>query len=609
MGDYGEGGDSVHFLLIAVKNGLEDAAPHKTGALQSNLLYKMHPMEVAGPHSRRPQTTASQPSAQATTTTRSGEYQLTELKNVGTRSGRIVGNDFERTEKDFPTIEPSIDEELVLSGTTSESQTRDNNDEDFQLRLINAVRENPCLYDPLNEFYRDKPENNKFRLRIWDQIAEDLHWQSDLNSLIDEWDRLRDLYIQRKTERAEDADRLCPDGDFLSESMQWIDEYIFEDAPLSTQSHLSLSPSNAQDVYFNEVNHDVMISGYQQPSQPTTTHQRLAQSESQSGGYILLRQSSPSGGQTTIRVVGGNNAGGESAGTRSGTASTQAQKTATVPATRSQRVQITSSNSQFVQKVSHEGMTVTASGNAGMVGNVKKDTMTMIIDPTTYYTNGAQKMYRLVSVGDVDSGGPPRKRMAVMSKSSASNPQHSGSIANDGSSIDLNSGSSSAAGSRGQLGDDIIIDDGIDERTVVIEQHDSPLLGDSPLSTMMVSGHQAVPRGSQARHMQLSMSDQLRPQTRVVASPQHHSPSLGSGYLQQSQYDADLQFQQFISQNLSLLNDDEKAIAKMHIQKILMDARFGQGTCLRIMQEEEMASQGDAGAPSNARDGSRPLDM
>ncbi|ETN72475.1 hypothetical protein NECAME_18825, partial [Necator americanus] len=154
--------------------------------------------------------------------------------------------------------------------------------------------------------------------------------------------------------------------------MQWIDEYIFEDAPLSTQSHLSLSPSNAQDVYFNEVNHDVMISGYQQPSQPTTTHQRLAQSESQSGGYILLRQSSPSGGQTTIRVVGGNNAGGESAGTRSGTASTQAQKTATVPATRSQRVQITSSNSQFVQKVSHEGMTVTASGNAGMVGNVKK---------------------------------------------------------------------------------------------------------------------------------------------------------------------------------------------------------------------------------------------
>ncbi|EYC32377.1 hypothetical protein Y032_0003g1539 [Ancylostoma ceylanicum] len=581
-------------------------------------------MEVASPHPRRQQSATTQPAGQATSA-RSGEYQLTELKNVPTRSARIVSNDFERTEKDFPTIESSIDEELVLSGTASESQARDSVDEDFQLRLINAVRENPCLYDPLNEFYRDKPENNKFRLRIWDQIAEDLHWQSDLNSLIDEWDRLRDLYIQRKTERAEDAERLCPDGDFLSESMQWIDEYIFEDAPLSTQSHLSLSPSNAQDVYFNDVNHDVMISGYQQPSQPAGTHQRLAQSESQSGGFILLRQSNETGGQTTIRVVGNNSTGGETAA-RSATTSNQTHKTATAPQSgpqRSQRVQITSSSSQFVQKVAHEGMTVTASGNAGMVGSVKKDTMTMIIDPTTYYTNGAQKMYRLVSVADMDSSGhPPRKRMAVMSKSAVSNPQHSASMASDGSSLDLNSGSNSAAGSRGQLGDDIIIDDGIDERTIVIEQHDSdsPLLGDSPLSTMMVSGHQAVPRGSQSRHMQLSMGDQLRSQTRVVASPQHHSPSLGPGYLQQSQYDADLQFQQFISQNLSLLNDDEvsdssafklkqKAIAKMHIQKILMDARFGQGTCLRIMQEEEMASQGDAGAPSSARDSSRPLDM
>ncbi|KAK6735534.1 hypothetical protein RB195_018628 [Necator americanus] len=46
MGDYGEGGDSVHFLLIAVKNGPEDAAPHKTGALQSNLLYKMAPLNI-----------------------------------------------------------------------------------------------------------------------------------------------------------------------------------------------------------------------------------------------------------------------------------------------------------------------------------------------------------------------------------------------------------------------------------------------------------------------------------------------------------------------------------------------------------------------------------
>ncbi|KAK6053200.1 hypothetical protein COOONC_09293 [Cooperia oncophora] len=302
-------------------------------------------MEVASAPARRSQPPTTQPSSQPQTP-RSGEYQLTELKNVPSRAARVVSGDFERGEKAFPTIDSSIDEELALSATASESQSRDVTDEDFQVRLINAVRENPCLYDPLNEYYRDKPENAKFRLRVWDQIAEELHWQwSDLSLLIDEWDRLRDLYIQKKTERAEDGpDRLCP-TDFLSESMQWIDEFIFEDAPLSSQSHISLSPSNAQDVYFNEVNHDVMISGqshislspsnaqdvyfnevnhdvmisgYQQPSQSATT-QRLPQSDSHSGGYILLRQASPTGGQTTIRLV--STASGNENATRSGTTS------------------------------------------------------------------------------------------------------------------------------------------------------------------------------------------------------------------------------------------------------------------------------------------------
>ncbi|KJH45384.1 hypothetical protein DICVIV_08551 [Dictyocaulus viviparus] len=463
----------------------------------------------------------------------------------------------------------------------------------------------------------------------------------DLNLLIDEWDRLRDQYIQKKTERVEDAsDQLCSSGGFLSESMQWIDEYIFEDAPLSTHSHLSLSPTNTQDVYFSEVNHDVMISGYQQPTQTLTSHRRLSQSESHNGGYhILLRQSSPSGGQTTIRLVSGSTAGAENAA-RSSTTPVQTSKSLTGVAgasTRPQCVHIVhspSSSSQFIQKVAHEGVTVTASGNAGMVGNVKKDTMTMVVDPTTYFTNGAQKMYRLVNVSDLEPSinPPPRKRIAVLPKTTGQSSQHNPSLSNQSPPPVMTGGANPIGG--GQLGDDIIIDDGIEERTVVIEQHgnmlfnyisllkpmlaffladsDSPLLGDSPLSTMMVSGHQAVPRGSShhSRHVQLPMVDHMRSQTRVIpTSPQHHSPTLGPGYLQQSQYDADLQFQQFISQNLSVLNDDEKAIAKMHIQKILMDARFGQGTCLRIMQEEEMAVQSDTGGPSGTRDGARSLEI
>ncbi|VDO80013.1 unnamed protein product [Haemonchus placei] len=218
-----------------------------------------------------------------------------------------------------------------------------------------------------------------------------------------------------------------------------------------------------------------MISGYQQPSQSTTA-QRLSQNESHGGGYILLRQASPTGGQTTIRLVSTAPGGGENAN-RSGTTSNQSQKAATgssTSASRPQRVHIvhapTSSSSQFVQKVPQEGVTVTASGSAGMVGNVKKDTLTMVVDPSSYYSNGAQKMYRLVNVSDLDSGvhPPPRKRIAVMQKQPGQNTAVAGESSSLGSTR-----TSSVTGPRGQLGDDIIIDDGIEERTVVIEQHDS----------------------------------------------------------------------------------------------------------------------------------------
>ena len=115
---------------------------------------------------------------------------------------------------------------------------------------------------------------------------------------------------------------------------------------------------------------------------------------------------------------------------------------------------------------------------------------------------------------------------------------------------------------------------------------------------------------------------------RLVAN----SPSVGAGTSAnvgyQSQYDADLAFQQLISSHLSRLADDEvrfinvtlkkrflttyfknpnnyffffqkiisflnffilisilqKAVMKMNIQRILLDARFGPGTCIRIIQ-------------------------
>ncbi|PIO67908.1 hypothetical protein TELCIR_10325 [Teladorsagia circumcincta] len=114
-----------------------------------------------------------------------------------------------------------------------------------------------------------------------------------------------------------------------------------------------------------------------------------------------------------------------------------------------------------------------------MVGSVKKDTMTMVVDPNSYYSNGAQKVYRLVNVSDLDSGvhPPPRKRIAIMQKPGVQpgvSSLQSTAVASEPSSLGSARGSSTVAGPRGQLGDDIIIDDGIEERTVVIEQHGEP---------------------------------------------------------------------------------------------------------------------------------------
>lgn len=59
----------------------------------------------------------------------------------------------------------------------------------------------------------------------------------------------------------------------------------------------------------------------------------------------------------------------------------------------------------------------------------------------------------------------------IISKQAGASSQHNTSVSNEHSTMGMAGGSGSVVGPRGQLGDDIIIDDGIEERTVVIEQH------------------------------------------------------------------------------------------------------------------------------------------
>ncbi|MFH4984126.1 hypothetical protein AB6A40_010835 [Gnathostoma spinigerum] len=278
-------------------------------------------------------------------------------------------------------------------------------------------------------------------------------------------------------------------------------------------------------------------------------------------------------------------------------------------------------------------VTVTARGTAPLTSIVKKDvsirtndggTVTMIIDPTTFYQHGSQKMYRLVNVSELNpdllpsaSGGnastnevkvigipPRRKRVAAGSVQGMSN-------------------------GRGQLGDDLILDDGIGEKTVTI---DPALIAASPPpianDRVLLDHHSNVQSSSSGMVLSQHNVQQVHHQQQLgSAQQQHHQGVMGSLRHQQqqtqgrfvaqqvavqqpqytvlatqpvqSQFEQELIFANSIATHLSRLNEDEKAVAKMNIQRILMDARFGMGACARMINDEELS---EAAANSSAHD-------
>ncbi|EJD75929.1 BESS domain-containing protein family protein [Loa loa] len=293
-------------------------------------------------------------------------------------------------------------------------------------------------------------------------------------------------------------------------------------------------------------------------------------------------------------------------------------------------------------------VTVTARGVAPVAGVIKKDvnvrtndggTVTMIIDPTTFYQHGSQKMYRLVNVSELNTD-------AVSSNNGMSTvcgelkvvgvPQRRKRVA----AVSVQGMSSG----RGQLGDEVVLDDGISEKTVTIDQGTIPgnekiVLDQRPTTavaggTNIVLGHsvqqqmhqQQAPNSSHS-HPGISVSPQratvlatshaaqmglqqtssipLRQQaghrfvTQAVSVEHPHYAILPSQSLHE-EHDANLAFANSIANYLSRLNEDEKAVAKMNIQRILMDARFGLGACARMIHDEELNEAAAAAVVSTA---------
>uniref|UniRef100_A0A1I7XR98 MADF domain-containing protein n=1 Tax=Heterorhabditis bacteriophora TaxID=37862 RepID=A0A1I7XR98_HETBA len=351
------------------------------------------------------------------------QYQLTELKNVTSKPLSSVRRTTSQNYEPKPAVtplEPAIEEDLTEARGRSQPQAplQGGSDEAFQLRLIDAIRNEPCLYDPSDEHYGNKHTSAQFRAQVWVQIARDIQWQDDTHLLQMQWKRLRDRYVRRKRRSNEDPsrERHPSDGDRIIDAMRWLDQYLVDsserNSTSTSQGSSQVPPS--REVYYVEpqtMDQDVMISGY-------STFEFIAKyiilflikktfyslQNNISLGYIIVRPNSvsASGPHQTIRLVTNTNndvtgsphssSSDISVGSSGATKGQSLAVMSSVQSGGSQVQQIQSrtqprvhiihapssqnhQSSQYVQKVvqsAEPGITVTASGSAGMVGQVKK---------------------------------------------------------------------------------------------------------------------------------------------------------------------------------------------------------------------------------------------
>ncbi|GMT18558.1 hypothetical protein PFISCL1PPCAC_9855 [Pristionchus fissidentatus] len=551
----------------------------------------------------------------------SAEYQLTELKNV------------------------------------SSARTQGTNSAEFNIRLVQAVREHPAFYDAGDEHFGNRHQDAQHRAAAWQQVAASLGYSGDVHSLSQQWRKLKDKYSKDRRKGATTGEDLLDDS--LAAEMSFLDEFVLDNIPAGSSS--ASAPSATDDnrqMYFMEGDEDLLGDDFvdeefrmedgaaRVDASPAGSAHSGTGSDidvggsagpSSSGTSLTLKDLPPP--PNTSRPEPG---GGGTHGTP-GTSRSVTMHTARVPV--SSGSSAGPQSFRFVSSASHqphlpEGITVGSRGNGTLIAHPTKregsiasggSTLTMVIDPTTYYQNGTQKMYRLVNVADLDQsqhltlqhprqggggqmmaeptggisiGRGTRKRMGAP----LSPPSHVGgsgmsSLAPPSTPIDH--ASPYGKHGSGQLGDDLILDDGIvGENTIVIDHQrddDSPLLVDSPgmhHQHMMMGGSRGMHRGQHSPTLLGNGSGMRGPYSPGGGNSGGMRIPNTSNPFSTSQYDADLALQHFISSHLARMNEDDKALAKMNIQRILLDARFGAGTTMRVCMGEEDAELTDAAVAS-----------
>ncbi|VIO91160.1 Uncharacterized protein BM_BM5645 [Brugia malayi] len=603
-------------------------------------------------------------------------------------------------------------------------------DEDFTRRLIEAVKAQPCLYNPSHEHYGNKHSSAQYRIQVWQKLRAELGFKDDAHALQMQWKRIRDRYVRERRKRRnvdsgennQDSlitgrERHASGGSNCStsssvanvntslssqqftEMMRWIEPFLVDNmtsnvhsTSLSALASSSMQHQQIQNITSQQPNDSqgnvkqeasnqgmsisstdgITVSSYQQTNQlqmvntqvsceynTLRDHGLLNGSNSDRNTNALSSSTTDNGSPCSSTASSEIDVGTATASHSSQVVLQQRQRqplaqhpSSMVMLTTVQSQQMASPQQQQQQPIllpkvesrsrvgqqlqTSDGgvVTVTARGVAPVTSVIKKDvnvrtndggTVTMIIDPTTFYQHGSQKMYRLVNVSELNTDavstnnglstvcgelkivGIPqrRKRVAAISVQGMSN-------------------------GRGQLGDEVL-DDVVSEKTVTIDQgtipgnekivldqrpatfaggtnilghsvqqqqlhqqqtpnssHSHPGISVSPHRTTILTAPHAAQLGlPQNSSIPLRQQAGHRFVTQAVLVEHPHYAVLPSQSLQE-EHDANLAFANSIANYLSRLNEDEKAVAKMNIQRILMDARFGLGACARMIHDEEL---------------------
>uniref|UniRef100_A0A915PM65 MADF domain-containing protein n=1 Tax=Setaria digitata TaxID=48799 RepID=A0A915PM65_9BILA len=502
-------------------------------------------------------------------------------------------------------------------------------DESFTRRLIEAVKAQPCLYNPSHEHYGNKHSSAQYRIQVWQKLRVELGFKDDAHALQMQWKRIRDRYVrERRKRRNVDSSENNQDSAIsgrerhasggsncsgssnatnmntfsssrqFTEMMRWIEPFLVDNmannnihfSSLTTVTsssniqhhqqiqHLTSQQSNSSQGNVKQETSSqgpsissadgVSVSSFQQTNQLQMVNTEASceynalrdcglsngssgdrstnvMSTSATGLTFKQNNGSPCSSTASSEIDVGTSAAVASHSSQQHVVLQQRQRqhisqhpSSMVVLTAVQSQQMTSPQQQSVllskadpkprigqQLQTADGgvVTVTARGVAPVTSVIKKDvnvrtndggTVTMIIDPTTFYQHGSQKMYRLVNVSELNTDtvsanngmstvcgelkivGIPQRRKRVAAVSVQGMPN-----------------------GRGQLGDDVVLDDGISEKTVTVDQgtvsgNEKVILDQRPTAavaggTNVVLSHSV--QQQQQLHQQQTVSSQSHP--------------------------------------------------------------------------------------------------